>query len=101
MNKIVEIPKFALHTSSCRHLSRLSLFVMNYTVSGFYFYARGKVEDVYRELRYQLSQYESAFYNDNLLIKFKTIDSWEQHIIDLLNERRYEYEPAPDEDHLI
>ena len=77
------------------------MIAQSYTVSGFYFYARGKVEDVYRELRYQLSQYESAFYNDNLLIKFKTIDSWEQHIIDLLNERRYEYEPAPDEDHLI
>lgn len=77
------------------------MIAQSYTVSGFYFYARGKVEDVYRELRYQLSQYESAFHNDYLLIKFKTIDSWEQHIIDLLNERRYEYEPAPDEDHLI
>ena len=30
MSKILEIPKFALHTSSCRHLSRLSLFVTNW-----------------------------------------------------------------------
>ena len=77
------------------------MVAQSYTTSGFYFYARGKVEDVYNELYYQLSQYETAFHNDYLLIKFTTIDSWEQHIIDLLNERRYEYEPAPDEDHLI
>ena len=77
------------------------MVAQSYTTSGFYFYARGKVEDVYNELYYQLSQYETAFHNDYLLIKFKTIDSWEQHIIDLLSERRYEYEPAPDEDHLI
>ena len=77
------------------------MIAQSYTTSGFYFYARGKVEDVYNELYYQLSQYETAFHNDYLLIKFKTIDSWEQHIIDLLNQRNNEYKPAPDEDHLL
>ena len=77
------------------------MVAQGYTVSGFYFYARGKVEDVYNELYYQLSQYETAFHNDYLLIKFKTIDSWEQHIVDLLNQRNNEYKPAPDEDHIL
>ena len=77
------------------------MVAQSYTVSGFYFYARGKVEDVYRDLRYQLSQYESAFHDDALLIKFKTADGWEKHIIDLLNQRNNEYKPAPDEDHLL
>lgn len=77
------------------------MIAQSYTTSGFYFYARGKVEDVYNELYYQLSQYETAFHNDYLLIKFKTIDSWEQHIIDLLNQRNNEYKPAPDEDHIL
>ena len=77
------------------------MIAQSYTTSGFYFYARGKVEDVYNELYYQLSQYETAFHNDYLLIKFKTIDSWEQHIVDLLNQRNNEYKPAPDEEHLI
>ena len=77
------------------------MVAQSYTTSGFYFYARGKVEDVYNELYYQLSQYETAFHNDYLLIKFKTIDSWEQHIIDLLNQRNNEYKPAPDEDHIL
>ena len=77
------------------------MVAQSYTTSGFYFYARGKVEDVYNELYYQLSQYETAFHNDYLLIKFKTIDSWEQHIIDLLNQRNNEYKPAPDEGHIL
>ena len=77
------------------------MVAQSYTVSGFYFYARGKVEDVYRDLRYQLSQYETAFYDDHLLIKFKTADGWEKHIIDLLNQRNNEYKPAPDEDHIL
>ena len=77
------------------------MVAQSYTVSGFYFYARGKVEDVYRDLRYQLSQYESAFHDDALLIKFKTADGWEKHIIDLLNQRNNEYKPAPDEDHIL
>ena len=77
------------------------MVAQSYTTSGFYFYARGKVEDVYNELYYQLSQYETAFHNDYLLIKFKTIDSWEQHIVDLLNQRNNEYKPAPDEDHIL
>ena len=77
------------------------MVAQSYTVSGFYFYARGKVEDVYHDLRYQLSQYETAFYDDHLLIKFKTADGWEKHIIDLLNQRNNEYKPAPDEDHLL
>ena len=77
------------------------MVAQSYTTSGFYFYARGKVEDVYHDLYYQLSQYETAFHNDYLLIKFKTIDSWEQHIVDLLNQRNNEYKPAPDEDHIL
>ena len=77
------------------------MIAQSYTTSGFYFYARGKVEDVYNELYYQLSQYETAFHNDYLLIKFKTIDSWEQHIVDLLNQHNNEYKPAPDEDHIL
>jgi len=77
------------------------MVAQSYTTSGFYFYARGKVEDVYKELLYQLHQYEAAFYHDNLLIKLRTNDGWEQHIIDLLNDDKEEYEPAPDEDHLI
>ena len=77
------------------------MVAQSYTVSGFYFYARGKVEDVYHDLYYQLSQYESAFHDNDLLIKFETSDGWEQHLVDLLNKRRYDYEPAPDEEHLI
>ena len=77
------------------------MIAQSYTTSGFYFYARGKVEDVYNELYYQLSQYETAFHNDYLLIKFKTIDSWEQHIVDLLNQHNNEYKPAPDEGHIL
>ncbi len=77
------------------------LYASSYISSGFYFLARGTVEEVYRELHYQHMQYESAFDNDNLLLKFKTADGWEQHIIDLLNERKDSYEPAPDEDYLI
>ena len=77
------------------------MVAQSYTISGFYFYARGKVEDVYHDLRYQLSQYETAFYDDHLLIKFKTADGWEKHIIDLLNQRRYEYEPDPDGDNIF
>lgn len=77
------------------------MVAQSYTVSGFYFYARGKVEDVYHDLRYQLSQYESAFHDDALLIKFKTADGWEKHIIDLLNQHRYEYEPDPDGEDII
>ena len=77
------------------------MVAQSYTVSGFYFYARGKVEDVYHDLYYQLSQYESAFHDNDLLIKFETSDGWEQHLVDLLNKRRYDYEPAPDDDHII
>ena len=77
------------------------MVAQSYTVSGFYFYARGKVEDVYRDLRYQLSQYETAFYDDHLLIKFKTADGWERHIVDLLNQGSYEYEPDPDGDNIL
>jgi len=77
------------------------MVAQSYTTSGFYFYARGKVEDVYNDLYYQLSQYETAFHDDHLLIKFKTIDSWERHIVDLLNQGSYEYEPAPDEEDII
>ncbi len=76
------------------------LYASSYTMSGFYFVARGKVEDVYNELHYQHMAYESAFDNDNLLIKFTTHDGWEQHIIDLLNERKESYTPAADEDQL-
>ena len=78
-----------------------NMFARSYTTSGFYFYARGTVEEVYRELHYQHMTYESMFNRFDLLIKFTTPDGWEQHIIDLLNQRNNEYEPAPDEDHLI
>lgn len=77
------------------------MVAQSYTTSGFYFYARGNVEDVYHDLYYQLSQYESAFHDNDLLIKFETSDGWEQHLVDLLNKRRYDYEPAPDDDHII
>jgi hypothetical protein len=45
--------------------------------------------------------YESMFHDEYLLIKFETPDGWEQHIIDLLNERKESYTPAPDEEQLI
>ena len=77
------------------------MVAQSYTSSGFYFYARGKVEDVYHDLYYQLSQYESAFHYDDLLIKFETADGWERHIIDLLNKRSYDYEPDPDGDNIF
>ena len=77
------------------------MFARSYTASGFYFYARGTVEEVYRELHYQHMTYESMFNRFGLLIKFTTPDGWEQHIIDLLNQRENEYKPAPDEDHII
>ena len=77
------------------------MIAQSYTSSGFYFYARGKVEDVYHDLYYQLSQYESAFHYDDLLIKFETADGWERHIIDLLNKRSYDYEPDPDGDNIF
>ena len=59
------------------------MFARSYTTSGFYFYARGTVEEVYRELHYQHMTYESMFNRFDLLIKFTTPDGWEQHIIDL------------------
>ena len=77
------------------------MFARSYTTSGFYFYARGTVEEVYRELHYQHMTYESMFNRFDLLIKFTTPDGWEQHIIDLLNARKEHYEPAPDEDKLF
>lgn len=77
------------------------LLARSYTSSGFYFYTRGKVEDVYRELHYQHMVYESMFHDEYLLIKFETPDGWEQHIVDLLNERKESYTPAPDEEQLI
>lgn len=77
------------------------LLARSYVSSGFYFYARGTVEEVYKELHYQHMIYESMFDRDALLIKFETPDGWEQHIIDLLNERKEYYEPAPDEEQLI
>ena len=77
------------------------LFASSYVSSGFYFYARGSVEEVYKELHYQHMIYESMFHDDYLLIKFKTLDSWEQHIIDQLNARNEYYEPAPDEDYIF
>lgn len=77
------------------------MIAQSYTSSGFYFYARGKVEDVYHDLYYQLSQYESAFHDDDLLIKFETADGWEQHLVDLLNKRSYDYEPDPDGDNIF
>ena len=78
-----------------------NLLVRSYTSSGFYFYAQGPVEEVYREIHYQHMMYDSAFYHDTLLIKFETPDGWEQHFIDLLNERKESYTPAPDEEQLI
>ncbi len=77
------------------------LLARSYVSSGFYFYARGSVEEVYKELHYQHMIYESCFDKDALLIKFETPDGWEQHFIDLLNSRKEYYEPAPDEDKLI
>ena len=77
------------------------LLARSYTSSGFYFYARGPVEEVYKEIHYQHMVYESMFYKDHLLIKFETPDGWEQHIVDLLNERKEIYKPAPDEEQLI
>ena len=77
------------------------MFARSYTTSGFYFYARGTVEEVYRELHYQHMTYESMFNRFDLLIKFTTPDGWEQHIIDLLNQRNNEYKPAPHEDHIL
>lgn len=77
------------------------LIAQSYTTSGFYFYARGTVEEVYRELHYQHGVYESCFYDDNLLINFKTPDGWEQHIVDLLNQRKASYTPADNEEKLI
>ncbi len=69
--------------------------------STFYFLARGTVEEVYRELDFQRNAYESAFDKDALLLKFVTPDGWEQHIIDLLNQRKDNYEPASDEGQII
>ena len=77
------------------------LIAQSYTISGFYFYARGTVEEVYRELHYQHGMYEAAFHHDALMIKFTTPDGWEQHIIDLLNEGKESYEPASDEEQLF
>ena len=77
------------------------LLARSYVSSGFYFYARGTVEEVYKELHYQHMIYESMFDRDALLIKFETPDGWEQHIIDLLNERKEYYKPAPNEEELI
>ena len=77
------------------------LVAQSYTSYGFYFYARGTVEEVYKELHYQHGVYESAFYNQNLLITFTTPDGWEQHIIDQLNDRKESYTPAEDEEKLI
>ena len=77
------------------------LLARSYVSSGFYFYARGTVEEVYKELHYQHMIYESCFDKDALLIKFETPDGWEQHFIDLLNSRKEYYEPAPDEDKLL
>lgn len=76
------------------------MIAQSYTTDGFYFFARGTVEEVYRELNYQRNVYEGCFNNDALLIKFTTHDGWEQHIIDLLNNYAHEYEPADDEDNL-
>ena len=77
------------------------LLARSYTMSGFYFYARGPVEQVYKELSFQHSVYESIFFKDALLIKFKTPDGWERHIIDLLNKGEEEYIPAPNEDEML
>ena len=77
------------------------MFAQSYTISGFYFYARGTVEEVYKELHYQHGIYESCFYNDNLVIEFKTPDGWEQHTVDLLNQRKESYTPAENEEELF
>ena len=77
------------------------LLARSYTSSGFYFYARGPVEEVTSEIHYQHMVYESMFHDEYLLIKFETPDGWEQHIVDLLNERKESYTPAPDEEQLI
>ena len=77
------------------------MIAQSYTMSGFYFYARGTVEEVYREIHYQHMEYETAFYDDNLLLKFKTNDGWEKRFVDLLNERKEEYEPTDDEETLL
>ena len=77
------------------------LLARSYVSSGFYFYARGTVEEVYKELHYQHIVYESVFDEDDLLITFETPDGWEQHIIDLLNQKKEYYEPAPDEEQLL
>ena len=76
------------------------LLARSYVSSGFYFYARGPVDEGYKELHYQHMVYESLFDRDGLLIRFDTPDGWEQHIVDLLNDRKEYYEPAPDEDKL-
>ncbi|MBP5220990.1 MAG: hypothetical protein J6034_09885 [Bacteroidaceae bacterium] len=77
------------------------MIAQSYTISGFYFYARGTVEEVYKELHYQHGIYESCFYNDHLVIKFKTPDGWERHIIDLLNADEESYTPAENEEELF
>lgn len=77
------------------------LLARSYVSSGFYFYALGTVEEVYKELHYQHIVYESVFDEDDLLITFETPDGWEQHIIDLLNQKKEYYEPAPDEEQLL
>lgn len=77
------------------------MIAQSYTISGFYFYARGTAEEVYKELHYQHGIYESCFYNDNLVIEFKTPDGWEQHIVDLLNQRKESYTPAENEEELF
>lgn len=76
------------------------LLARSYVSSGFYFYARGPVEEVYKELHYQHMMYESMFDTHDLLIHFETPDGWEQHFIDLLNKRKEHYEPAPNEEEL-
>lgn len=73
------------------------MFVQSYTTSGFYFYARGTVEEAYRGIAYQLAQYESVFATNHLLLKFTTPDGWERHFVDLLNDNREEYEPSKEE----
>lgn len=78
-----------------------NMIAQSYTMSGFYFYARGTVEEVYREIHYQHMEYETAFYDDRLLLEFKTNDGWERHFVDLLNERKEEYEPTDDEETLL
>lgn len=63
--------------------------------SGFYFWARGTMEEVYRELHYQHQQYESTFYDNDLLIKFRTYAACDNHLVDLLNKRADRYTPDP------